>query len=189
MLPKAISNLWRVAPALALLSLFSGSCKQSPSMTKPGPPFVAAEKVPPGNALVYIYWPRDDQDRKKILWAGPCDGRKEELQPGAYTAFAVKPGPKCFNVEAHSKLVYNEPSAISTIYPGMELNAVQGRTFFLRLERERILPRFVLRPVQPVLGEPEIRQCQKLIPLTDDEIFQQWQEDHADEIRAARRKR
>lgn len=48
---------------LLTAAFVSNGCTDSPSFVKPGPVFAAAEKAPPSKALVYFYWPREEQGK------------------------------------------------------------------------------------------------------------------------------
>src|SRR5215510_11168688 len=73
--------------ALSLLLIFSlGGCKESPGFVKSGPGFAAVERAPPGKALVYFYWPREEQGRWNRIWIEICDEASEQLRHGDYTA-------------------------------------------------------------------------------------------------------
>jgi hypothetical protein len=161
---------------LLLVGLCHG-CKEPLPWVKKGALF-AVEKAPTANALVYVYWPREEQGKRNRLWVGPCDGAGQEVLPGSYTAFVVEPGLSCFNVENHSDLLEGNTTFVgmSQHLGSVELNTQPGHTFFLRLGQERFLliSRAVLQPVQPAFAAPEISRCQQLIPLSPDELAQQF---------------
>jgi len=53
----------RHAPILVfLLAVLGYACKDSSSLVKEGPLFAAVDP-PPGKALVYVFWPREEQGR------------------------------------------------------------------------------------------------------------------------------
>jgi len=153
-------------------------------MVKEGTPFAAPEKASPDKALVYIYWPREEQGRRNHLWVGTCEGGTQEILPGGYTALVVEPGPSCFQAEVHSGLMRSQTSMSQTSTSviqdlgSVELNAEPGRTVFIRLEQERLLliSRTVLRLVKPDVAGREISRCRRLIPLTPDEMVRQMEE-------------
>src|SRR5262245_4270435 len=88
----------RLGLALAL-SFLLGACKESPGFVKSGPGFAAVE-APPGKALVYFYWPREEQGRWNRLWIDARDEAVEQLLRGDYTTLAVKPGANRFTAQA-----------------------------------------------------------------------------------------
>jgi hypothetical protein len=182
------STIWflRCKRSLAfvpLLLVFWTGCKDSPRLVKEGPLFAAPEKAPPAKALIYIYWPPEEQGRRNRLWVIPCEGLSQEISPGGYTTFVVDPGPSCFQAEAQSELLQGRRSSVSVSQSlgSVELNAEPGRTFFIRLEQGRLplIPRIVLRRVKSEVADPEIRRCHRLIPLTPDEMARQYLEEKA----------
>jgi hypothetical protein len=150
-------------------------------MVKEGPLFAAQEKASPAKALVYIYWPREQQGGRNHLWVGPCEDWNQEILPGGYTALVVEPGPSCFEAEALSELRYTQAASVGQHLGSVELNAEPGRTVFIRLEQERrlLISRTVLRPVKPDVARPEISRCRRSIPLTPDELYRQFLEEKA----------
>jgi len=161
-----------------LLAVFCNGCRDSPRLVKEGTLFAAPEKASPAKALVYIYWPREEQGRRNHLWVGLCEGLSQEILPGGYTELVVEPGRNCFHAEIQSELIDNHGS-VSQIFGKVELDAEPGRTFFIRLGQERLLliSRTVLRLVKPDVAGPEISRCRKSIPLTDDEFMRAVLED------------
>ncbi|HYO13608.1 MAG TPA: hypothetical protein VE685_10485 [Thermoanaerobaculia bacterium] len=167
-----------------LLTVFCTGCKDYPRMVKEGPLFAAPEKAPPSKALVYIYWPWEQQGRRSHLWVSSCEGWSEEILPGGYTAVVVEPGPSCFEAEALSELKYTPAASVGASVGqslgSVEINAEPGRTFFIRLEQERrlLISGIALRPVKPEIAGPEIRRCRRSIPLTLDELYRQSLEEN-----------
>src|SRR5829696_1142749 len=129
----------RLSLFILLLAVFCNGCKDSPPMVKQGTVFAAQEKASPDKALVYIYWPREEQGRRKHLWVGTCEGEglSQEILPGGYAALVVEPGPSCFQAEVTSELMRSQTSMshayVSRPLGNVELNAEPGRTFFIRL--------------------------------------------------------
>jgi hypothetical protein len=66
---------------LAAALVFTG-CTDSPAFVKPCALFVAAEKAPPSKALVYFYWPREEEGRWDHLSVSSCAGAFESVLPG-----------------------------------------------------------------------------------------------------------
>lgn len=167
---------------LLLLAVFCNGCKDYPLMVKEGTLFAAPEKASPDKALVYIYWPREEQGRRNHLWVGICEGSIQEILPGGYTALVVEPGPSCFQAEVQSELMHSQSSMsqafVSQSLGSVELNAEPGRTYFIRLGQERLLliSRTVLRLVKPAVAGREIGRCRRSIPLTPDEMVRQMEE-------------
>ena len=164
---------------ILLLAVLSNGCREYPRWVKEGPLF-SPEKASPGKALIYVYWPREEQGRRDRLWVGPCDGLIEEILPGGYIALAVEPGPSCLKVEAHSEIIDSRDGlAFAFVIQDLgsvDLNAEPGRTLFIRLEQKRfpLISRINPRPVEPAVAGPEIRKCRRSVPLTDDELQQQF---------------
>ena len=77
-------------------------CTESPGFVKPGPLFVSAEKAPLSKALVYFYWPSDEQSRWSTLSVGSSEGSYESVLPGGEVLVPVDPGLQCFKVEGRS---------------------------------------------------------------------------------------
>lgn len=158
--------------------LFCTGCKDSSSFVKEGALFAASEEISSDKALVYIYWPREEQGKRKHLWVGSCAGRSDEfwsdeILPGGYTVRVVEPGASCFQAEARSELMEGRASAsVSQELGSAELNAQAGRTFFLRIEQGKglLTSRNDLRLVKPEIAMPEIRRCRRSIPLTNDDL-------------------
>ena len=169
--PKSSLRRGHSLTFVLLLVLFCSGCKDYPRLVKEGPLFAAREKASPAKALVYIYWPREEQGRRDHLWVGPCEGLSQEILPGGYTAIVVEPGPSCFQAEVHSELMHSRAS-VSQSLGSVELNTELGRPFFIRLEQEQLLliSRTILRLVEPDVAGPEISRCRRLVPLTLDEL-------------------
>jgi hypothetical protein len=161
-----------------LLAVFSTGCRESPSYVKAGPLFASPERASPGKALVYVYWPREEQGGRDHLWVATCEGLGQEILPGGYIALVAEPRPSCVNVEADLGLLQGDraTASLSQDLGSVELNAEPGRTLFLRLEHKRhfLISRINPRPVEPAVAGPEIRKCRRTIPLTDDELEQQF---------------
>jgi hypothetical protein len=167
---------------ILLLAVLSNGCRESPQWVKEGALF-APEKTSPGKALVYVYWPREEQGRRTHLWVGSCEGGSEEILPGGYIALAMEPGPSCFKAEAKSDLMGGGPveggrvsAFVIQDLGGVELNAEPGQTLFIRLEQKRfpLISRINPRPVEPAVAGPEIRKCRRSVPLTPDELARQF---------------
>lgn len=158
---------------LLLASSFNG-CKESPSWVKAGPLFTTPAKPSPGGALIYVYWPREEQGRRNNLSVGPCEEGVQEILPGSYTTFVVEPGPVCLQAEVISELAHIDNASVIRHLANVELTVTPDHPSFVRLEQK---PAFltsgtVLRPVSPAVADPEIKRCRQLVPLTDDELRQ-----------------
>ena len=92
---------------LSLVFSFQG-CKESPGWVKEGPPFTTTEKASPGRALIYVYWPREEQGGRNRLWVGPCGKGAQEFLPGSYRSFVVEPGSICRASENDSDMGHEE---------------------------------------------------------------------------------
>jgi len=152
------------------LALSSNGCKEPPRFVKAGPLF-AEEKIPPGKALVYVYWPLEERGRRSRLWVGPCKDMGSEIHLGGYAALIVEPGPSCFQAERSWDLI--QANAFVDEFLGkVEWNSEAGHSVFLRLERGRglLAPAFELRLMKPEEANPEIRRCRRSIPLSAEEI-------------------
>lgn len=162
-----------------LFAVLSNGCREDPPSAKEGPLFAAPEKASPGKALVYIYWPREEQGRRDRLWVGPCEWVSEEILPGGYITLASEPGPRCFEVEARSGTLESPDglafASMSQNLGRVELVAEPGRTLFIRLEQRQIplISRINPRPVEPAVAGPEIRKCRRSVPLSPDELAKQ----------------
>jgi hypothetical protein len=170
-------------PFVLLLIVFCSGCKDSPSFVKEGTLFAASQKASSDKALVYVYWPREEQGGRNHLWVGSCEDRNDEIWsdeilPGGYTAHVVGPGPSCFQAETRLQFM-NGRGSVSRPLGNVELNADPGRTFFLRIEQEKglLTSRAVLRSVNPEVAGPEIRRCRRSVPLTPEEMIQQYIEE------------
>jgi hypothetical protein len=169
----------RVFLALSLLpALALSGCKESPGFVKSGPLFAAAEKAPPGKALVYVYWPREEQGRRKRIWVTSCEGAIEEILPGGFTAFTVEPGSGCFKAEAQWDLKSGRGVA-SLELATVKMDIAAGQTYFVRLEQEPFLftSRFHLRPIQLAAATPEIRRCRRSVELSSEEMVRNFAQD------------
>jgi hypothetical protein len=158
---------------LLLASSFHG-CKESPSLVKEGPLFTTTEKASPGGALIYVYWPREEQGGRNLLWIGPCEEGAQELLPGSYRSFVVEPGSVCLQAKKNSTITHMDMASVSQELAKVEFTVTPDRPSFLRLEQK---PAFltsgtVLRPVAPAVAGPEIKRCRQLVPLTDEEMSQ-----------------
>jgi hypothetical protein len=176
--PKPRRRL-RLGLALALpflLALPLGGCKESPGFAKSGPRFVAAEKAPPGKALVYFFWPREEQGRWNRIWIEACDEASEQLRRGDYTALAIKPGPSCFKAQAQWDLRFINGFATQEL-ARLELNVEADQPYFVRVEQRPFLltSRIELRPVQRPAAEPEIRKCRRTVPLSPEEMVREFE--------------
>lgn len=162
------------------MAVLSTGCKESPRFVKEGAFFAVPEKASPGKALVYVYWPREEQGQRDRLWVGPCEGLIEEILPGGYITLAAEPGPSCFKVEAHSELLERGDGLASATMiqdlGSVELNTEPGRTSFIRLEQRRLplISRINPRRVEPAIAGPEIRKCRRTVPLTPEELERQF---------------
>src|SRR5687768_12818879 len=152
--------------ALLLAALLFNGCKEPASFAGAGPLFAVAESSSPANVVVHVYWPREEQGRRKRLWVGPCDSASEEIEPDRYTTLVVEPGRACFSAEIHWDLLPLDGFAMQEV-ARVELNGEASETVFLRLEQGRTFftSRYFLRQVEPSEAGPEIRRCRRLIPL------------------------
>lgn len=165
----------RALPPLLLLAaalVFNG-CTDSPTFVKPGALFVAAEKAPPSKALVYFYWPREEQGRWDHLSVTSCAGAFEPVLPGGFTLIPVDPGRQCFKAEWNWSL--DSINAFGgTELAGLDLNVEPGQTLFVRIEKEDgLLSGVTLRLVEPAKAEPEIGRCRQVIPMPPEEAVQE----------------
>jgi hypothetical protein len=161
--------------SLLLAALLFNGCKEPISSAKAGPLFAVAESSSPAKGLVHVYWPREEQGRRKRLWVGVCDGVSEEIEPDRYTSLVLEPGRACFSVE----MLWDLPSLNSfTTYEvaRVEFDAEASDTVFLRLEQEPAFftSKYLLRQVEPSEADPEIRRCRRLIPLSPDELARKY---------------
>jgi len=145
-------------------------------MAKEGPLFAAEEQAPPAKAVVYIYWPREEQGERSELWIGPCDNISDQILPGGYTALVVEPGPSCFQAEIQWELadLDGDVSGNGSLDLGkVEFNSLSGHSSFVRVEQEKslLLPHVGLRLVKPEAANAEIGKCRRSIPLSAEEIF------------------
>ncbi len=162
--------LFLLAPSLT-------GCKESPSWVKEGPLFTATEKASPGGALVYVYWPREEQGGRDRLWIGPCEEGAEEMLPGSYRSFVVEPGSICLGAEKYSEIAHMDMVSVSQHLASVELTVTPDRPSFLRIEQKQtfLTSGTSLRPVAAAVAGPEIKRCRQMIPLTDDEMIQVFQ--------------
>lgn len=162
--------------SLLLAALLFNGCKEPTSFAKAGPLFTVAERSSPAKVLVHVYWPREEQGRRKSLWVGLCDGLSEEIEPDRYTTLVLEPGPACFSAEIQWDLLPLNGFAIQEV-ARVELNAEASHTVFLRVEQARTFfpSQYLLRQVEPAEADPEIRRCRRLIPLSPDELARQFE--------------
>lgn len=161
--------------SLLLAALLLHGCKEPTSFAKAGPLFAGAESSSPDKVLVHVYWPREEQGRRKRLWVGLCDGMNEEIEPDRYTTFVVEPGRACFSAEILWDLrVLHGVSSLEVAR--VELNAEASDTVFLRLEHVPTVftSKYLLRQVEPSEADPEIRRYRRLIPLSPDEMARKY---------------
>ena len=85
--------------SLLLAALLFNGCKEPTSFAKAGTLFTAENSSPAAKVLVHVYWPREEQGRRKRLWVGLCDGMSEEIEPDRYTTLVLEPGRACFSAE------------------------------------------------------------------------------------------
>lgn len=167
-----------LAPFLALAL---AGCGSTPAQVRPGPLY-AAEPVPSGHGLVYVYWPREQQAPWKSATVRGCEEPGLQVLPGGYATLAVEPGPSCLLAEVI--LDFGRATVGYSNQGQVEVDAKAGQAVFYRLEWERPLlfwaPRPVLRPVPPPAAEAEIRRCRRMEPF-----FPEIEE----EIRRAERER
>jgi hypothetical protein len=158
-----ISLLW--------LSLLLTACKESPKWTKAGPFFSGEDNASSTQAVVYVYWPREERGRPGQLWVGPCDETLKAVLPEGYTSFVVEPGPSCFQAERRWEFAAGKGS-VSQDFGKVELKSEPGHSSFLRLAQEegRLMSHFVLRRIEPDVAGPEIRRCRRSIPFSIEEI-------------------
>jgi hypothetical protein len=163
----------RLIVLLLLASSFNG-CKESPSMVKEGPLFTAPEKASPGGALIYVYWPREEQGGRNRLWIGPCEKGAQEVLPGSYRPFVVEPGSTCLQAEKYSEIAHVDMVSVSQQLARVELTVTPDRPSFIRIEQRQtfLTSGTVLQPVNPVVADSEIKRCRQLVPLTPDEMSQ-----------------
>jgi hypothetical protein len=159
---------------LLLLALSFNGCKESPSLVKEGPLFTTTEKTPSSRALVYVYWPRQEKGQRKHIWVGPCEEGIQEILPGSYRAFVMKPGPNCLHAERISELAHIDAASVIQDLGSVELIARPDHPAFVRVEQKPVflISGTVLRPVNPAVADPEIKRCRQLVPLTDEEMIQ-----------------
>jgi hypothetical protein len=164
---------WTLIFLLLLASSFNG-CKESPSLVKEGPLFTMTEKVSPVGALIYVYWPREEQGRRNHLWIGPCEEGIQEILPGSYRTFVMEPGPVCLQAERISELAHIDNASVIRHLANVALTATPDHPSFVRLEQRPafLTSGIVLRPVNPEVAGPEIKRCRQLLPLKDDEMNQ-----------------
>jgi hypothetical protein len=161
--------------SLLLAALLFNGCKEPTSFVKTGPLFTVAERSSPAKALVHVYWPREEQGRRKRLWVGLCDGMSEEIEPDRYTTLVLEPGPACFSAEILWDVPPLNGFTIQEV-ARVELNAEASHTVFLRVEQARTFftSQYLLRQVEPAEADPEIRRCRRLVPLSPDELARKY---------------
>jgi hypothetical protein len=154
-----------------LAALLFNGCKEPTSFAKAGPLFTVAERSSTAKVLVHVYWPREEQGRRKRLWVGPCDGMSEEIEPNGYTTLVLEPRRACFSAEILWDLLPLNGVASREV-ARVELDNEASQTVFLRLEEVRTFftSQYLLRQVEPAEAEPEIRRCRRLMPLSPDEL-------------------
>jgi hypothetical protein len=164
-----------ILTSLLLAALLFNGCKEPTSFAKAGPLFAAAESSSPAKVLVHVYWPGEEQGRRKRLWVGLCDGMSEEIEPDRYVTLVLEPGRACFSAEILWDFLPLNSFAIQEV-ARVEFNAEASDTVFLRLEQERTFftSRYLLRQVEPSEADPEIRRCHRLIPLSPDELARKY---------------
>jgi hypothetical protein len=155
------------------LPLLLAGCKkpkESPVYVKPGPPF-SAESAP-GKAEVYVYWPRGEQGRNRQVFVGHCEGGEMlAILPNGYTAFAVEPGPQCFQADLSWDTWIDGGFAIETVAK-VEIKAEPGHSSYIRIARKPGFFRstYDLLRIEPDAAEPEIRRCRRTIPLDEQQV-------------------
>ena len=161
--------------SLLLAALLFNGCKEQTSFARTGPLFAVAESSSPAKVLVHVYWPREEQGRRKRLWVGLCDGMSEEIEPDRYTTLVLEPGRTCFSAEILWDLLPLDGFAIQEV-ARVEFNAEASDTVFLRLEQAQtfLISKYLLRQVEPAEAGPEIRRCRRLIPLSPDELARKY---------------
>jgi hypothetical protein len=157
---------------LLWLALFLSGCKENPRLVKAGPLFATEEKTPPAKAVVYIYWPREEQGRRSQLWVGPCEDISNGILPGGYISFVAEPGPICLQAEMRWGLARLDGVVVEDLAK-VEWNGQPGQSSFVRLEQEKGLLRshVVLRLMKPEAATPEIGRCRRSIPLSFEEML------------------
>lgn len=152
---------------LLLAALLFNGCKEPTSFAKAGPLFAVAESSSPAKAVVHVYWPSEEQGRRKRLWVGLCGGMSEEIEPDHYTTLVLESGRTCLSAEILWDLLPLHGFATLEVAK-VEFNAKAGDTVFLRLEQAPtfLTSRYLLRQVEPSEADPEIRRCRRLIPLS-----------------------
>jgi hypothetical protein len=160
--------------SLLLAALLFNGCKEPTSFAKTGPLFTVAESSSPAKVLVHVYWPREEQGRRKRLWVGLCDGMSEEIEPDRYTTLVLEPGRACFSAEIRWDLPLDGFTVQEVAR--VELDAEASHTVFLRLEQVRsfFTSQYRLRQVEPAEADPEIRRCRRLIPLSPEELARKY---------------
>lgn len=161
--------------SLLLAVLLLNGCKEPTSFAKAGPLFAGAESSSPDKVLVHVYWPREEQGRRKRLWVGLCDGTNQEIEPDHYTTLVVEPGRTCFSAEILRDLLPLNSFTIQEV-ARVELNAEASDTVFLRLEHVPTVftSQYLLQEVEPSEADPEIRRYRRLIPLSPDEMARKY---------------
>jgi len=159
---------------LLLVVISLNGCKESPSWVKEGSLFTTTEKASPGRALIYVYWPREEQGGRNRLWVGPCGKGAQEMLPGSYRSFVVEPGSICLGAEKYSEIAHLDGASLIQHLADVELTAAPDRPSFLRVEQKRtfLTSGTTLRPVNPAVAGPEIKRCRQMVPLSDDELRQ-----------------
>ncbi len=168
-LPRPLSPILLLTTAFLLTS-----CSKVPTSLKPGPRFVTAEEVPPHQGQVYIYWPVEEGSPGNSLMVGTCEEAIHWVEPGAYTRALVPPGRRCFGAEKAWEM--SSINSITSIeMTSLDLDIAAGQTLFLRVEKRSLLPGMTLRSVEPAKAEAEIRRCGEMVPMSEEEMRQEWQ--------------
>lgn len=161
--------------SLLLAALLFNGCKEQTSFAKAGPLFSVEESSSPAKVLVHVYWPREEQGRRKRLWVGLCDGVGGEIEPDRYTTLVLEPGRACVSAEMLWDLLPLDGFASQEV-ARVEFDAEASDTVFLRLEQVRtvFISQYHLRQVEPSEADPEIRRCRRLVPLSPDELTRKY---------------
>ena len=159
-----------LGPPLLLTGCKESPVKESPAYVKPGPPFSA--EAAHGKAEVYVYWPREEQGRRRQIFVGPCKGgERYAILPDGYTSFAVEPGSNCFQAEVSWDVWLDGGFAIETIAE-VEIQAEPGHSSYIRVAQKPgfSTSKYDLLRVEPDAAEPAIRKCRRTIPLSEQEM-------------------
>jgi hypothetical protein len=168
-------HIWAFLLMAALV--FSGCTESPPSVKAGGPFFAAAEKAPSSKARVYFYWPPEETGQWTSLQAGLCEAPGVEIQVGGYDALLVEPGQQC--LVAERVWMMESVNAFGSMrLATLDLNVEPGHTLFFRLEKGRGLLGIgmTLQPVEPATAALEMKNCRRMIPMTDAEIARTFAE-------------